>query len=101
VKISPGMHLTESMHKARGGLIRTHLLARDGKVAELMLSGDFTVLPPDGADRLAEALHGAKLDQDALTEAAAAGLKALKLEMPGVEPADIATAVMGAVETAG
>ncbi len=42
------------MHKARGGLIRVHLLARDGKIAELMLSGDFTCLPPDGIDRLAE-----------------------------------------------
>jgi lipoate-protein ligase A len=98
VKIAAGTHLTESMHKARGGLIRTHLLARDGRIAELMLSGDFTCLPPDGIDRLAKMLHGAKLDQEALTEAVAAGFEALKLEMPGVEPADIATAVMGAVE---
>jgi hypothetical protein len=44
-------------------------------------------------------MHGAKLEQDALTEAVAAGFKALKLEMPGVEPADIATVVMAAVET--
>jgi lipoate---protein ligase len=99
VKISVGTHLTESMHKARGGLIRVHLLARNGKIAELMLSGDFTCLPPDGIDRLAEKLHGATLEQDALTKAAADGFKALKLDMPGVEPADIATAVMGAVET--
>ena len=99
VKIAAGTHLTESMHKARGGLIRTHLLARDGHIAELMLSGDFTCLPPDSIDRLADRMHGAKLEQDALTEAVAAGFKALKLEMPGVEPADIATVVMAAVET--
>ena len=72
VKIAAGTHLTESMHKAKGGLIRAHLLARDGKVAELMLSGDFTCLPPDGIDRLAEKLHGAPLEQDALAEAAPA-----------------------------
>ncbi|MEX0852332.1 MAG: biotin/lipoate A/B protein ligase family protein, partial [Bauldia sp.] len=30
VKIAAGTHLTESMHKARGGLIRAHLVARDG-----------------------------------------------------------------------
>jgi lipoate-protein ligase A len=98
VKIAAGTHLTESMHKARGGLIRTHLLARDGRIAELMLSGDFTCLPPEGIDQLAERLHGATLEQGALTEAVAAGFKALKLDMPGVEPADIATAVMAAVE---
>jgi lipoate-protein ligase A len=99
VKISADLHLTESVHKARGGLIRVHLLARDGKIKELMLSGDFTCLPPDGVDRLAERLHGARLDKDPLTAAVAEGFKALKLDMPGVEPADIATAVMGAVET--
>jgi len=98
VKVSAGTHLTESMHKARGGLIRVHLLARDGRIAELMLSGDFTCLPPEGIDRLAERLRGTKLDQGALTEAVAAGFRDLKVEMPGVEPADIATAVMGAVE---
>jgi lipoate-protein ligase A len=101
VKIAAGTHLTESMHKARGGLIRVHLLERDGKIAELMISGDFTCLPPDGVDRLAERLQGATLEQSALTEATAAGFKALKLEMPGVEPADIATAVMAAVERSG
>jgi lipoate-protein ligase A len=86
------------MHKAPGGLIRVHLLARDGKIAELMLSGDFTVLPLEGADRLAEALHGAPLEQAALTEAVAARFKDLKLDMPGVEPSDIAAAIMGAME---
>ena len=100
VKIAAGTHLTESMHKARGGLIRTHLVARDGAVANLMLSGDFTCLPEDGVDRLAAALVGVKLEQEALTAAAAAALRSLKLDMPGVEPSDIATVVMAAVEPA-
>ena len=46
VKIAAGTHLTESMHKAQGGLIRVHLVGRDGKVGDLMMSGDFTCLPP-------------------------------------------------------
>ncbi|MHA1190319.1 MAG: lipoate--protein ligase family protein, partial [Alphaproteobacteria bacterium] len=33
VKIAAGTHLTEAMHKAPGGLIRTHLVARDGVIA--------------------------------------------------------------------
>jgi len=98
VKIAAGTHLTESMHKARGGLIRAHLVARDGSVANLMLSGDFTCLPDDGVDRLAARLVGTRLDQAALTAAAASALKDLALDMPGVEPADIATVVMAAVE---
>jgi len=101
VKIAAGTHLTESMHKARGGLIRAHLVARDGTVADLMLSGDFTCLPEDGADRLAARLVGTRLDEPALAAAAATALKDLALDMPGVEPADIATVVMAAVEPSG
>ena len=96
VKISAGTHLTESTHKAPGGLIRAHLLAQDGVVADLMLSGDYTCLPVDGADRLAAALTGTRLEAEALTAAAAAAMG--DLDMPGVAPADIAAVVMAAVE---
>ncbi|MFA7412889.1 MAG: hypothetical protein WC048_00250 [Rhizobium sp.] len=98
VKISEGIHLTESMHKAPGGLIRAHLLARGGKVADLMLSGDFTCLPPDGVDRLAAALVGVELSHDALADAAAAAMKTLGIEMPGVAGADIAQTIIAAVD---
>jgi lipoate-protein ligase A len=101
VKISAGRHLTESAHKARGGLIRTHLLALDGRIEELMLSGDFTCLPEDGVDRLAAALHGVPLEQEKLTAAVAAAIAELKLDMPGVSEADIATAIMAAAVAEG
>lgn len=98
VKISTDVHLTESMHKARGGLIRVHLLARDGAIADLMLSGDYTCLPEDGIDRLARTLVGVKLDEEALSQAAAAAMKRLMLDVPGVEPSDIAKVIVAAVE---
>jgi lipoate-protein ligase A len=101
VKISAGTHLTESAHKARGGLIRARLLERDGAIANLMLSGDFTCLPPDGIERLAEHLAGAKLQQDELARAVAEGFERHGIEMPGVEAVDIATAVMAAVHVDG
>ncbi len=97
VKIAAGTHLTESMHKAPGGLIRTHLLARDGKIASLMLSGDFTCLPEDGVDRLAERLVGTRLEEGEVARAAEAAIADLGLDMPGVQPADIETTIMGAV----
>jgi len=101
VKISSGTHLTESAHKAPGGLIRVHLLESDGKIGDLMLSGDFTCLPPGAIDSLAERLVGETLDADALTKAAASGIDAVGAEIPGVEPADFATAIMAAKEAAG
>jgi lipoate-protein ligase A len=100
VKISAGTHLTESAYKAPGGLIRVHLLERDGSIADLLLSGDFTCLPPDGIDRLATALTGCVLSEDSLTQAVAAKFKDLELEMPGIAPDDIVTAVMAAMHPA-
>ena len=100
VKISEGTHLTESAHKAPGGMIRVHLLGRHGAVGDLMISGDFTCLPPDGVDRLAAELQGVALDQDKLTSAADDAIKRLKIEMPGIAGQDIASAIMAAVHPA-
>lgn len=99
VKIQEGTHLTESAHKAPGGLIRVHLLNQDGKVGDLMISGDFTCLPPDGVDRLAVGLVGAELSENALSERATAVMKAAGIEMPGITGADIAAAVLAADTT--
>lgn len=100
VKISADTHLTEAAHKAPGGLIRTSLLDREGTIGDLVISGDFTCLPPEGVDRLAEALRGTELVHYAVEEAARAAMQRLGLEMPGVAAGDIATAVMAAVHPA-
>ncbi len=98
VKISAGTHLTESTWKAPGGLIRVHLLGRHGKIENLMISGDFTCLPPDGVDRLAAKLTGAPLVLEPLTESIEDATRDLGLQMPGVAGFDLATAIMSAVE---
>jgi lipoate-protein ligase A len=101
VKISADTHLTESAHKAPGGLIRVNLLDSEGTVGDLLISGDFTCLPPEGVDRLAAALKGVNLVAYELEQAAGKAMADLGLEMPGIAAEDIATAVMGAVHEAG
>jgi lipoate-protein ligase A len=96
IKISERTHLGEGSHKARGGLIRAHLLSRDDSVEDLVLSGDFTCLPEDGVEALGERLRGAELDQDKLTRAVEAAIVDLSLDLPGVEAGDLATAIMAA-----
>ncbi|MBI4924184.1 MAG: lipoate--protein ligase family protein [Devosia nanyangense] len=98
VKIAAGTHLTESTYKAPGGLIRVHLLGRHGQIENLMISGDFTCLPPDGVDRLAARLAGAPLQLELLTEAIEDVVGELTLQTPGVSAFDMATAIMAAVE---
>ncbi len=97
VKIAAGTHLTEGVYKAPGGLVRVHLLERDGRIADLLLGGDFTVLPPDGVDRLARLLVGAPLQEAELTDAVAAATEALALDWPGVAATDVAAAILSAV----
>lgn len=100
VKIAAGTHLTESAHKAPGGLIRVNLLDRDRVVGDLVLSGDFTCLPPEGVDDLAAALRGTALEAGALTQAADGAIAGLNIELPGITGADIAAAVMAAAVSA-
>lgn len=96
VKISEGTHLGEGAHKARGGMIRVHLLSRDDRVENLVLAGDFTCLPENGVEALAVRLCGTELDQDKLTRAVEAAVVDLLLDIPGVEAGDLATAIMAA-----
>lgn len=100
VKISADTHLTESAVKVPGGLIRVHLLNREGRVADLMISGDLTCLPPEGLDRLAVALRGVALEEAALTGAVEAALTGQGIETPGVTARDFARAILAAVEPA-
>ncbi len=100
VKIAAGTHLTEAAHKAPGGLIRVHLLERDGRIADLLLSGDFTCLPARGIDEVARRLHGCALETEALEAAASAAMQAAGVDMPGVAPADLATAILAALHKA-
>lgn len=96
VKIAADTHLTEAAHKAPGGLIRVNLLEREGRIADLVVSGDFTCLPPEGIDQLAAALVGTPLEEEPLTEAVAPDIVRLDLDIPGITAKDIATAILAA-----
>lgn len=97
VKISSACHLTEGTLKAPGGLIRVRLLTKDGEIADLELSGDFTALPSSGVEALAEALAGAALEEPPLVARVEDAWRALELQIPGVEPAHVARAILGCV----
>jgi lipoate---protein ligase len=96
IKIAAATHLTEGTWKAPGGLIRAVLLERDGAVADLDLSGDFTCLPASGLVDLAARLRGAPVEEAPLSRIIARGITDLGLDLPGVTPTDLARAIVGA-----
>lgn len=97
VKISADTHLTEAAHKAPGGLIRVHLLERESKVADLMLTGDFTCLPPEGIDVIAKGVVGTALEKGVLEAKIGAEIERTGVDLPGITAADLETAVLAAV----
>lgn len=90
VKVREGVRLMEGVHKAPGGLIRVIYRERDGVFDDVLVSGDFFVDPPDGLERLAQALVGRPVGQDGIREALSAGISGLTL--PGVSADDIGAA---------
>jgi lipoate---protein ligase len=94
VKVAAGTHLTESAWKAPGGLIRVVLLERDGTVADLDISGDFTCLPASGLSLLATRLHGAPVEEAPLSATITRAITDLGVDLPGVTPTDLARAIV-------
>ena len=91
VKIQAGVHVVQRAYKARGGLIRAVMVVRDGRIAELELSGDFFFYPAESLADLEQALVGVSPEQ---VEAAVAEFYAAHaIQSPGLAPADFAEAL--------
>ncbi len=96
VRISADTFLTEAGHKAPGGMIRVRLLAKEGLIDDLMISGDFTCLPQTGVEFLSQSLRGEALSEGSLASRVEALIAQGDIEMPGVEASDIETAILAA-----
>ena len=86
IKIAAAHHLTEGAWKAAGGLIRVLLLEREGAIADLDISGDFTCLPASGLAALAARLRGAPVERAPLSGIIARAITDLELDLPGAAP---------------
>jgi lipoate-protein ligase A len=94
VKIHEDVRVLEAAHKAPGGLIRVTARVRAGRIDDVTLSGDFTMLPKFAPGALELALRGTALDADAVHARIAEVYANLAIQSPGVTPADLTTAVM-------
>ena len=69
--------------------MRLTLRTVDGRIAEMLLSGDFPASPQDALGALAQAFQGAPLDRAALNARLHAALATSRLDMAGVEESDL------------
>ncbi len=93
VKIATGVEVSQRMYKAPGGLIRAIVETREGRIAEVSLSGDFFFYPADKLEALEAALAGVK--PVAVEPTIAEFYRREGIESPGVTPTDFARALTG------
>ena len=61
VKVRAGLEMVQHMHKAAGGLIKTNFEIRDGKLANINITGDFFCFPHTLVRDMEKHLEGAAL----------------------------------------
>jgi lipoate-protein ligase A len=94
VKIHEDVRVLEGAHKAPGGLIRVTARIREGRIDDMTLSGDFTMLPKFAPGALELALRGTALEASAVKARIAEVYRSVAIQSPGVTVDDLTNAVM-------
>jgi len=97
VKIHEDVHLVEAAFKAQGGLIRVIARLREGRIDDVSISGDFTLLPSFALGALEQSLRGLSATPETLKSKIEEAYYRLSIQSPGVTPTDFTTAIMNAV----
>jgi lipoate-protein ligase A len=101
VKIHQDVHVVEAAFKAQGGLIRVIARLREGRIDDVSISGDFTLLPSFALGALEQAIRGIKATPETLQARLQEAYHRMNIQSPGVSPVDFTTAIMNAVRPPG
>jgi len=97
VKISATTSVGTSNYKAPGGLIRSTVEVVEGKINEIVLSGDFTMLPTEAIIQLEREIIGSSIEGDELLRRIRIAYTENGIESPGVVPEDFEKTIKMAV----
>ncbi len=97
VKIHEDVRIVEAAFKAQGGLIRVIARLCEGRIDDVALSGDFTVLPSFALGALEQSIRGMRATPETLGARIQEAYHRMSIQSPGVTPSDFATAIMNAV----
>jgi lipoate-protein ligase A len=96
LRITGNVRLAENVHKAPGGLIRATVKIENERIAEVLVSGDFSLFPREKMVLIEQALVGCPLERKDVLSRIASVYSEHSLESPGVLPDDFASAVVPA-----
>lgn len=93
VKIADGVRVVHINHKA-AKMIRVTAELREDEILDLLITGDFFMIPEDSLPRLEEMLKGARLNQGELLKRVEAFYRETGVQTPGLKPQDFVDALM-------
>lgn len=88
----------QGLYKSTGGLIRVFLKEGDGRIDEVLFTGDFFIFPEESLDMMARSLKGVTLNRDAILNNIKEIYLREDIDSPGTTPKDFANAIMAAIE---
>lgn len=96
LKLSGRAHIGEVVHKTGGGLLRVLVETLDGRIADIMISGDFSLVPMDCLRTLESELRGVEASREALIDRVKSFYSNHTVESPGMNHGDLADAIIEA-----
>jgi lipoate-protein ligase A len=94
VKIHQDINVREVALKTSGGLVRVTARLYDGRIDDVTLSGDFTMLPTFATTMLERALHGTALEVNTIQKRIEDMYRHLSIQSPGLTTGDLTNAIM-------
>lgn len=94
VKIHRDINVREVTLKTSGGLVRVTARMYDGRIDDVTLSGDFTMLPTFATGMLEQALRGTALETNAIQARIEDIYRNNAIQSPGLTTGDLTNAIM-------
>jgi len=94
VKIHQDVRVADLAWKTPGGLVRVTARVRDGRIDDVTLSGDFTMLPKFAPNIIEQALRGTALEANAVRGRIEEVYQRLAIQSPGLTPRDLTSGLL-------
>jgi len=98
VKVTGDVRLVEASYKAKK-MVRVRMEIAFNRIRDILLSGDFFMIPEDTLPKLETELVGAPLNRGELSQRLKQFYERTKVQVPGVMSEDFVEAIMKAAET--
>ena len=97
IKVAGDVKVVVACHKAKK-MIRVTIEIVSSKIRNILISGDFFMVPETALPKLERELVNVVLNHDDILSSVKRFYESFQVQTPGIEPEDIAQAIMSAVE---